>query len=242
MAERRPPPRLHVLASSRVLDPGATVCPHCRNPLPEAAPFDVWVERELPGPWRAAFRIFLQEGRAVVGEVRVIPRESRARPGQWSPEWSAWEHSLRARVPSGGLTTSTLRHALVPEAVQVVTAQLRSPAFLRKLRDFFGDDVLHALGLLDVREARAHRGGRPPDFSDQESAQWADRYVRLVEAGERHPIAALATMELPATRVREIIRGLRDRGFLTAGTRGRAGGQLTAKSRALLRERGGRTG
>lgn len=67
---------------------------------------DVWVMAKY-GAWRAAYRIAIHNGHAVVGELRVYPLDQETAEG----EWSGGLRGLRAEVPIGGLT-ATLVHQI----------------------------------------------------------------------------------------------------------------------------------
>lgn len=83
------------------------------------------------------------------------------------------------------------------------------------------------------RAARPGRGGR----DDFYFASVAADYVAALRKNSRNPVAALASMRgvSPAT-VRNLVHEARRRGLLTPSLAGRAGGELTEKAKALLRE------
>ena len=60
---------------------------------------DEWVEVDFADRWRAAFRIMDSDGKAVVAEVRLFPRDEW--PGRHAGEWRAEMVGLHAGVLSG---------------------------------------------------------------------------------------------------------------------------------------------
>jgi hypothetical protein len=81
-----------------------------------------------------------------------------------------------------------------------------------------------------------------PGRDDLFYAQWAQRYVRALQAAPHSPIAHLvATSDNPGTTSDEIrarVRRARERELLTPAPKGRAGGELTDKATELLRYAG----
>jgi hypothetical protein len=72
-------------------------------------------------------------------------------------------------------------------------------------------------------------------YDDVDYAWWALRYVRLVNAGSRRPVADLAAdVGMKASRVRDLIHTCREKGMLPKSRPGLPGGTLTAKARRLL--------
>ena len=111
--------------------------------------------------------------------------------------------------------------------------------------------ILRGLQLGELRRAinthLAYRGttGRLPDprrqpaGSDRFYATWAAEYVRAA-ASSRSPVADLADkFREDRGRIRDWLHTARNRGLLSAGTKGLAGGKLTDKALAALgREEG----
>ena len=73
----------------------------------------IWLEAELDDQWRAAYRLVVQNGRLVLGEVRVLPLEGnifdRGDPYDYGG-WSAKFKGVFASVPEGGLRIRLLRN------------------------------------------------------------------------------------------------------------------------------------
>jgi hypothetical protein len=72
-------------------------------------------------------------------------------------------------------------------------------------------------------------------YDDHDYAWWALRYVRLVNAGSRRPVADLAAdADMKASQVRDLIHTCREKGMLPKSRPGLPGGTLTTKARRLL--------
>lgn len=70
-------------------------------------------------------------------------------------------------------------------------------------------------------------------------AMIAREYARLAAAGERKPVAVIATMTGKSTdAVRQWVRRARQDGYLTEGESGKTGGQLTELARTVLSKEG----
>jgi len=77
--------------------------------------------------------------------------------------------------------------------------------------------------------------------SDVFFAMIAREYARLAAAGERKPVAVIATMTGKSTdAVRQWVRRARQDGYLTEGESGKTGGELTQLARTVLSEAGRR--
>jgi hypothetical protein len=99
-------------------------------------------------------------------------------------------------------------------------------------------------GPVELATRRPGRRGHPDHFY----ALWADTYLRHVDSGSRRAIQELAQAPpvevegyvstgervAPAT-IRSILREARRRGLLSEAPNGRAGGELSAKARRLLK-------
>ena len=105
---------------------GLPHCPHCETPIDTCANAECnealsandfetwsegnmscWVEREFARNWTVAYRIVVEEGRNVVGEMRIFPHSSNnVRAGEWH---DGELHGIAAVVPDGGITASMLR-------------------------------------------------------------------------------------------------------------------------------------
>jgi hypothetical protein len=165
------------------------------------------------------------------------PRFSVALPGH--PEWTITATFVRqgdevvvssctiapvGEVPAGGLTARQLRRATLGDLTRDASVGLIGriiSAVAPEATPTADDDQAHP---------RPGRAGRDDHFY----AVWAARYAERVAYTAR-PIAELADEHgRPPARLREYIAEARRRGLLTATRRGRSGGQLTDKARALL--------
>jgi hypothetical protein len=67
----------------------------------------VWLEAPITDDWTGAYRLLIQDGMPVIGEVRIFPTENTK--GRQPGEWSIAKLGNLAIVPKGGLTISLLR-------------------------------------------------------------------------------------------------------------------------------------
>lgn len=189
---------------------------------------NLWVVTDLSESWRVAYRIVGQGGRAVVGEVRVYPREGqRFEPGSWSGEWMG----ARATVPPGGLTASIVHRVRLgadffggKKVLASRRNQSKSPF----------SDLLASMGITRLK--------RPPsptssvrDETKRRCAKIAAAYAAAIANGSKHPQRAAArTVGIRAEQVRDALHRARSLGLLTKTERGRAGGELTNEGRLAL--------
>ena len=110
------------------------------------------------------------------------------------------------------------------DQVNQVNEELRSPEMKTWL------PFLPEAGLATRRTGR--RGRR-----DIEHALLAQRYVELVDEGDRKPNQTLADeYQTSAKQISKRINQCRDKGFLTSAPAGKAGGELTPKTMNVLHE------
>jgi hypothetical protein len=205
---------------------------------------NLWLETSLPGDpaWTVAYRIALQDGRAVVAELRVFPTESdvpNREPGSWRGEWLG----RKAPVPAGGLTTRAVRSIRVGQDVQSLANyvdEIRKEPDLRWFLDPKHGWLGH-LGITDslkIERPRAVRPGRGrPTLPARAYLDVATAYAAAVERGSRSPIQDVAaTLAIPVSTVRARIHTARRLGFLDPGRQGHAGGQLMPAARRLLQK------
>lgn len=219
------------------IDSGITRCSACNSEIAPQPVEEAWLEVPLPGgEWVAAYRLMPEEGRHVVGELRVFPNEpGRPRLGRWSAE----RLGIHAPIPRGGLGARLLRNVKVSDDLSYfVRHKAAGPGFAARL-------VKQGFTDLDVGHQGHQPGGRR-GHSNLFYARIAARYVALLERGEAKPVHALQreleeeeNNPLSQATVRDLIRRARARGLLTTTTRGRPGGQLTQKAVALLQQRRG---
>lgn len=212
---------------------------------------DLWIEVELEGDWRAAFRLVPSDGHPVVGEIRIFPADewSDRRPGRWR----AHALGMNAQALSRTIFPKPDRRKLpkgvrLPEIGQGVPSQLLRQVPFRAIQQC----AAKVNELLDPeRDASARIEMIMSGFSLKPSAErradaWADRryaelaaaYVQRVEAGSRSPVADVArSFKMKDSQARDAIHTARTRGLLTrSGKRGLAGGRLTSDAQALLRD------
>lgn len=195
------------------------------------------VEAGVPGAsgWSVAAVFLRREEGLVVAELTVFPdvgnearvrRAARRQPlGRWSRKSSALDDSS-----SGGVTVRLLRQVPLPDLVAEAHAWFAQEAERADRRS--GRGQTWALDLT-AEPARPGRAGR----SDRYYAEWAARYAEKVAAGSPAPIVELAAEhDLGRGQVRDLIHKARERDLLPRGLKGRAGGVLTERARALLAE------
>ena len=194
---------------------------------------DAWCEVPLGEEWVAAFRLFVQRGRVVIGELRIFPsRDHGAYPGERRPGlWIADELGRRAPVPEGGLTKRRAREAPFNATLAVAArlfAQLaaidEAPADLELEPD---PDAVARIRRVPGRNGR---------ISDERLAWLAARYVQLASSS-RAPLAELAgELDYSRGHLKRLVQEARRRGLLTEAPDRKAGGQLTDPARLLLEE------
>ncbi len=206
----------------------AIACRLCGTELVDGTTQEAWLEVELDGGWIAAYRLMAQEGRPVVGEVRVFPNESAPRE---QGRWSAERLGDQAPVPFGGVPARVLRQLRVREHLSLiddVVEQHQEQSFRLELLDH---------GFTQVAMEAGRRGR-----SDLFYAEIASAYVRLL--GEHAPINQLRRqlqdlegLHFAEATIRDFVNQARHRGLLTSSPPGRPGGELTSKAREILGRR-----
>ncbi len=185
------------------------------------------IETVLDNGWMVIQHLEMQDGRRVVGEIRVCPAppKSPIRDGR-----NPGDRPTDGVVPLGGITARLLK--TIPVG--------RPEALLDDYRDwiakFFGPE---ALGRFDKHNAQPNRTRRRAPKSQRASdryyAELARDYVLFAHQKSRKPIDQLAVLRgVPPKRIRSHVHLARANGFLTQTGRGKVGGELTAKARRLL--------
>jgi hypothetical protein len=210
---------------------------------------DVWLEVEIGGGWRAAFRLVPYAGQPVIGELRVFPADRY--PGRRVGEWRAAVLGVGAakgvhkRLPRRvepdvdcppvkyGVTARMLRR--VPLGAHLRDAK-ESLATLEKTHPKSLRPALVEWGL-PVRAERKPTARRAGGRTDLFYSQLAAAYVARLAAGSRRPIKDIARQRSKADSViRDAVHEARERGLLTAGGRpGVPGGTLTPLAETILR-------
>jgi hypothetical protein len=215
-------------------------CPTCRGDFPGLRPTaETWQEVPIGDGWLAALRLAVQDGHPVVAELRVFPDEpGRHDAGRWSVERLGIAEAVQF-VPVGGLTTRKLRHVKIAAALTSALPGLAG--FIASMRRaFVGEHVGDLPLVLPGMESAVGAGikrNRAATFPDRQLAEVAALYERLAKdpATSRAVSRALAdALDEKVPRARQLTHAARARGLLTGGGKGRAGGVLTDKARALL--------
>jgi hypothetical protein len=183
-----------------------------------------WIRAyNLGGGWVTDYRLALQDGRVVVAELRVRPREG-------------------SGVPAGGLTRRRLRSVAFGVHVDYFAqvAEL-SRGLLMPGASVFDGPWAHlatahyrAQPKPAVDSSGAPRRGRPR-VADEELARAAAADVAARSRGSKRPVPdAARALKMTAARLRDLVYRARHRGLLTRTMQGRGGGALTPEARALL--------
>ena len=205
---------------------------------------DLWVRVDY-GPWVAVYRLVAQQGRLVIGELRIYPAEKNTRmgPGYWSGEY----RGVRAIVPKGGLN-STLVDRLRPAGdVNVGRLILQHQ---RELANQGADqgpfwDVLHELGVTTQEvepPATSHRMGGPAGKGIAYYRSVQKIYETALLKGE-HPTKAVAKrLDLTSKQAAQVVYRTRNKyGLLPTTDRGvacmRAPADTTALGRVAARSK-----
>jgi hypothetical protein len=204
---------------------------------------DLWIEIPLPADaaWVVAYRMVVQERRAVVAEVRIFPDEPDIpdrETGSWHGEWLGG----RAKVPSGGLSTRALRSIRIGHDVrsldQVIDQVNKNPIFKHLLNPQSG--WLGVVGLTEAivttRPRSAVSGRGRPGLPRSAYAAMAAAYVAAIKRNSRQPVKDVAEkFNVSVSRARARIHTARRLGLMDRGSQGCAGGNLTAAGRLLIR-------
>jgi len=201
----------------------------------------MWVVLPLGEDWDSYVRFASQEGHPVVAELRILPRtDTPGVPADLDEHEHDWDDVIGGmtptHTPAGGLTTRALRDVHLGRALELAYGQL-GRAFERGRRHpTFPVPVSFAEQAVSTPR-RPGRKGREDRFY----AIVAAAYVDAIERGSRTPVVSAAEALSNARSgpyeppyVRDLLHVARQRGLLTRPPRGRAGGQLTDKARALL--------
>ena len=180
---------------------------------------NTWVMRPLNDAWTAAYRLVIQDGAFVVGELRIYPTEPLGySPGDWSGIW----RGMDATVPDGGLTATLAREgAKMKPSLTASRGILRS---LKKRYPEFTDLQEHGLTTFEAPKlANPPEGtlGRSQKFF-QDVARIYNRAVGSESEDSQHPNQVIAQeLKLDITQARDAVYRARKMGFIPKTTRGR---------------------
>jgi hypothetical protein len=208
---------------------------------------DYWLEHVIDNRWIAAFRFTLQDGQAVISEMRIFPADgdstmapafllsevSDRSPGQWSAEFAGH----KAKAPRGGLT-ATLVHNSVKLGEIMKNARVDLNTLRRETPSLF--EPAGTFAQFTAKATRAAMSERRPGRKGHGLlffAQLAKDYVDQIRASDPRPAATIARARgLKPERVRDFIHRARKQGLLTdALLPGQKSGELTPKALAILK-------
>jgi hypothetical protein len=206
---------------------------------------NIWLDVTLNTDWKATYRLFLEKGRVVVGELRVFPR---ARPLRVTPGAHGVPEVLTQQpspVPLGGLSTRLLRQVRLGHAIhsvaQIVEYVGRTHPEALERDGYFGRAGLNAASAVPVRRPKPGRGR--PALPTESYASLAAAYAAAVARGSRRPVYEIAKeLSEPVARIRSRVQKARQLGLLDRGVQGNAGGKLTPAAKRLLKAKGGQHG
>jgi hypothetical protein len=236
----RPIARLQAIRSATARRHGLEVQPLKPGPFAGLVRVeDVWIEAPLARDdrWLVAYRVVVQEGRALVAELRVFPNEpSEARdPGEWSGQWLG----RQAPIPAGGLSTRALLSIRLGRDMHSLTALVESVKAKGETHRWLLDPKhgwYGSFGITETVRPAAPRRGRPA-LPLHEYVRVAAAYVNAIRRGSPNPVQEVARdLALPPSTVRSRIHFARNRGLLDRGRQGYAGGQLSPAARKLLKQ------
>jgi hypothetical protein len=217
------------LASVRVRVAGARV-------QSDAQEGYVIVEESLDDQWTGVYRFEAgARGDVVLAEIRIVPSpRSESHRRRLKKYLRPPPREERPTPPAEDLTARVLRR-LTPGGMR----NFARDALLRS----FGKEQLSKWRGFETAALEAPRRPGRKGHDDRFLAQVASVYVGALAAGSRRPIADTAErlrevgQHYSNARVRDLVFMARERGFLTGPPGpGRAGGELTAKAKAVLDE------
>jgi hypothetical protein len=190
---------------------------HWRGRFRVATVGELWIETSVDQNWTSAFRVVMQSGAPVIGEVRIFPTEGHVRrpPGGWSAQLLGSD----AAAPLGGVKVRTLRRVSLQRAFV--------GAVIDHLRSKFGYTAAAA------KRAITWRVGRPA-LQPIELARAAAAYVEALHTDRPVPTAA-RRLGLEPSVLRNRLTKARRAGLLTKARKANtAGGRLTPAAKRLL--------
>jgi hypothetical protein len=219
----------------------------------------LWMETRLPGGWVAATSMAQQDGRLVVGELRVFPDAW----GTGDRPHGMWEGSVRGalhseHVPAGGVTATLLRGIRISDSPRFTTnfaLQLvgtPDPALDPKAVRARAEEALKSFGLeslLRRRPATSPASTSRRRVGLRELARAAEAYSDAVARKDRKPVHAVArVLGLAGAKglvtARNRVSQARAAGLLVRGRgddrnagRGMVAGTLSPLAKKLLKGR-----
>ncbi len=194
----------------------------------------LWFAVALEGSWTACYRLRARDGRPVVIELRIVPTP----PDEVVNLSTDGEPQGHHEAPGDGLTAGILKDQVVMgrHVYELLPQALRMASRKGQLGGELFSEMVGALGFdPDSKPRRGRRG--PKGWPDEDYVRLAVDYIARCESGSRSPVADLAeTRGTSVDAVRQALYRARKRGLLTRQKKGRAGGQLTAKAKKLLRK------
>ncbi len=180
---------------------------------------ETWREQSLDAKWTVAYRLSVQRGALVVGEVRVFPTENdEHRP---AGTWSAGLRSS-AKLPLGGLRAKVLRKFRLLDGLRRALPHLEAAA--ADWRAFTRGTAGRRAGLLEDFPTRPRPSRRRPRVPDTQVRRVAVQYRRAYRKDPRRPNAIVCqVLRLKRRRVTELVWLARQRGFLSPSDRGQRG-------------------
>jgi hypothetical protein len=193
---------------------------------------DVWYERPLSRHWRVAYRLHVERpgtrrARLVIAEVRVLPVEPGAHPGEWSAEVLG----QRARCPRGGVPGRVMNQvrsrATLDAVLRIVNANRvrHGSAFVSWL--------LHGREVPAPKDPAPARRGRPSARTTAFYRAFARRFAECEQnrtSGESSRRVLASEYRVPEQTIANWVRRCRDPklGLLEPTRAGKRGANLAA--------------
>lgn len=169
------------------------------------------VTTDINDDWTAECRLVAQDGHPVIAELHIRPRSN--------------------EIPAGGLTARRdLRELRFTEVFKIAR---------RNLRILLGEPSVGPAFGFTHEAVESPRQPRRSGHDDRWYAALAAEYVTLCETSPRPVVELAKRHNLARDHMRDHLHQARERGLLVPGAKGKAGGELTDKTRTLLQPLGG---
>ena len=208
---------------------------------------NLWADVKLDRQWQVFYRLVVQGGVPVIGEVRVLPRHG-SDGGIWTD--AEEKFGLRAAAPAGGVRSTLLRRVGVPavgraarQFATILKDAVRASEEQHGTHD--GETIIVAPAPVPSQPEGQQRSGSRRGRKGKGDAFYAriaqtyvaecekDKHRGLLEVVQKqhYPLGTVDQARVAVYRAREM-------GFI-GGDRvpGRAGGFLTDKAKAILERR-----